>query len=135
MTKRNVQNVTELRPRKWAGDAERPDRVGPLNPPAPLSEFAWLLWNEFVEPAKHLHADSALKAFAWVALGSEMLADPAKFSSARFSQLRQLGNELGIGHVSRGEPGRTAAPAAIVDPSRPPRRVVSDAERALIRGD
>ena len=93
--------------------ANAPQAAGRPRPPIPMKGRAAALWKRYVAPAYWLADADSPKAWLWCMLTAECEADPATFLSARISQLRSLGSELGMDPASRA---RMGTPASAPDP-------------------
>lgn len=90
-----------------------PKATGRPRPPIPMKGRAAALWKRYVAPAYWLADADSPKAHMWCVLQAEWEADPVAFLSARISQLRALGSELGFDPASRA---RLGTPASAPDP-------------------
>jgi hypothetical protein len=79
-----------------AGSIERPDG---------LQGAAAALWDRFIARAWWLTWADGPKALMWCHLQAEFEADPAGMRSARITQLRALGSELGFDQAARTRMG------------------------------
>lgn len=75
-------------------------RVGPLTPPALLTEAERVLWTQFVDTAWWLTQHDAPKAYVWCVLQSQFQADP-QMIAAKIANLRAVGSELGFDPSAR----------------------------------
>lgn len=103
-----------IRGGKPASPAE-PQPGGRCTPPKPLQGDAARLWKRYIGPAHWLTGADSMKAYAFVVLSAEFLADPAAMVAARIGQMRCLGSELGLDPTSRARIGADARPAATDD--------------------
>lgn len=92
-----------------------PVREESLPIPDGMQEEEKALWNRWIETAWWLDVHDVPKARIWVALQWEFECDPREMNSARISQLRTLGSELGFDPSSRA--GLASAGRKKIDPA------------------
>ena len=86
-------------------DADFPVRDVPLDPPKKLTKPQVELWDRYINTAWWLGTHDEQKAYMWVCLQSEFNRKPAEMNSARITQLRMLGTELGFDPCARARMG------------------------------
>ena len=108
----NGQGLNYAQP--WNADTQ-PVRTAALRPPKQLTKSQQALWQRFVNPAHWLSDFDTAKAYVWTCLQDEYQEDPRAMNSARITQLRVLGTELGLDPGARVRIGADYAP--IEDPT------------------
>jgi hypothetical protein len=76
-----------------------------LVPPKALKNREQQLWDEYIVAATWLTKFEAPLAFMWVSLTAEFEKNPAKATTSRIAQIRQVGSELGFDPSSRARRG------------------------------
>lgn len=93
-------------PGRRALPQNEPEAAGkPVKPPR-LRGRAAVLWDEVVACASWLGTADSYKLHVWCELQSEFEKSPKKMLSARISQLRAAGSELGLDPSSRARLGK-----------------------------
>jgi hypothetical protein len=96
--------------------ADEPIPGGPVERPEKLNKTVGKLWDKWIARAHWLTWADSPKALMWCYLQAEFEKSPGKTLSARISQLRALGSELGLDPSSRrrmgaGDGGKKKDPA------------------------